>query len=71
MNKYILILFILTVVTGLVGFTFEFTGSTAVRITFLVAADILVILLFGKLLFWTQKTKKARKLRRQTQVATN
>jgi uncharacterized membrane protein YtjA (UPF0391 family) len=61
MNKYILILFIISVVTGVIGFTMEFPGATALRVTFLIAADIMVILLFGKILFWTQKKRKQRR----------
>ncbi|WP_124979709.1 hypothetical protein [Nonlabens xiamenensis] len=51
MNRFILVLAIITGLTGIVGFNFDTPLTTLLRITFLIAADILVILLLAKLFF--------------------
>ncbi|SCX96669.1 hypothetical protein SAMN05192588_0477 [Nonlabens sp. Hel1_33_55] len=58
MNKFILILAIIATISGVVGFTIDFAGTTFLRMLFLVTADIAVILLLGKFLFHSEKAKR-------------
>lgn len=52
MKKHMLIFLIMTVVTGLLGFAgMTYYGITAVRIIFLIFADLLIVSLISKFFF--------------------
>ena len=52
MNKYMLVFLIMTVVTGILGFAgMSYYGLSAVRILFLIFADLLIISLISKFFF--------------------
>lgn len=59
-NKTILFL-ILTVVTGLVGFSLSFAGVEVIRILFLIFADLLIISVLARFFF-----SDSRKMRLQS-----
>lgn len=60
MNKYILILAIMTTICGIIGFTVDFAATSFLRMMFLATADILVILMLGRFVFFTPKGKELR-----------
>ncbi|BAO56637.1 hypothetical protein [Nonlabens marinus] len=60
MTKFILLLSVLALVSGIIGFSFDFAASSFLRILCLITADIAVILLLGKYLFFTEKGKQLR-----------
>lgn len=52
MNKYMLIFLIMTVVTGILGFAgMSYYGISAVRVLFLIFADLLIVSLISKFFF--------------------
>lgn len=52
MKNYILLFLIMTALTGLIGFIgWNFYGITAVRVLFLIFADLLVVSLISKIFF--------------------
>ena len=52
MKNYIFIFLLLTALTGILGFAgMNFYGIEAVRVFFLIFADLLVISVLGKILF--------------------
>ncbi|CAM4312075.1 DUF1328 domain-containing protein [Gillisia limnaea] len=52
MKKYMFIFLIMTVVTGLLGFAgLTFYGISAVRVLFLIFADLLIVSLISKFFF--------------------
>lgn len=56
---------ILTIITGLIGFTgIKFEGVTVVRMVFLVFADLLVISLLSKYIFPSTENMKMIKVRK-------
>lgn len=65
MKNKIWIFLILTIITGLIGFTgIKFEGITVVRILFLVFADLLVITLLSKYFFPSTENMKMIKVRK-------
>lgn len=52
MKKYMLAFLIMTVVTGILGFAgMTYYGITAVRVLFLIFADLLIVSLISKFFF--------------------
>ncbi|MFO8148455.1 MAG: DUF1328 domain-containing protein [Bacteroidota bacterium] len=52
MKKYMLVFLIMTVVTGILGFAgMAYYGITAVRVLFLIFADLLIVSLISKFFF--------------------
>lgn len=52
MNKYMLVFLIMTVVTGILGFGgMTYYGISAVRVLFLIFADLLIVSLISKFFF--------------------
>ena len=51
MNRIILIVSIVTLISGMAGFYLTTPLTTFLRIVFLISADVLIIMLLGKLLF--------------------
>lgn len=52
MNKYMLVFLIMTVVTGILGFAgMTYYGISAVRVLFLIFADLLIVSLISKFFF--------------------
>gem|GEM_PF-1031361 len=60
MKKYILILTIIATISGVIGFTIDFAATSFLRILCLITADIAVILILGRFVFFTQKGKELR-----------
>lgn len=60
MKTFILILTIIATISGVIGFTVDFAATSFLRVLFLITADIAVILLMGKFLFFSQKGKAIR-----------
>ena len=65
MKNNMWIFLIVTVITGLIGFTgINFEGVTVVRILFLVFADLLVISILSKYFFTSTENMKMIKVRK-------
>jgi hypothetical protein len=60
MKLFIFILAITAAISGVVGFTVDFAATSFLRVLFLITADIAIILLMGKFLFFSQKGKEIR-----------
>ncbi|WP_194850618.1 hypothetical protein [Nonlabens antarcticus] len=60
MNKYILLLVTLATVSGIIGFTTDSALTSFLRVFTLITADIAIILLIGKFVFFTDKSKTLR-----------
>ena len=60
MNKSILILAIVATVFGLIGFTVDFAATSFLRVMFLLTADLALILILGRFVFFTEKGKALR-----------
>jgi hypothetical protein len=60
MKLFILILAITATISGVIGFTVDFAATSFLRVLFLITADIAIILLLGRFLFFSQKGKAIR-----------
>lgn len=65
MKNYITLFIILTTLTGLIGFAgMNFYGVEAVRIAFLIFADLLVVSLIAKLFFPDNKKMRLERIKK-------
>jgi hypothetical protein len=64
MNKFLVVTALLSVVFGILGFYVDLGYEGFFRISFLIVADIFVILLIGKLIFTGKKVVKKYKTNR-------
>ncbi|SDS20828.1 hypothetical protein SAMN04487764_1696 [Gillisia sp. Hel1_33_143] len=65
MKNYTLIFLALTVITGLIGFTgMNFFGIPAVRVLFVIFADLLVISVLAKIFFPATENMKLQRVKK-------
>lgn len=71
MNKFLIIMAVSSIISGLLGFYFDLGYSDVFRIIFLITADVFVVLLAGKAMFAGTKAVKKYKANRANRVRSN
>jgi len=69
MNKFLLILTSFVILSGVIGFSVDFAATSFLRVLFLITADLLVIILLGRLFFRAEGGKIVRKQSRRVRAS--